>query len=774
MASENFLEVVTLDGVEIKVSKLHCTMSRVLWKLFNCKDEMRTVNIIPIRSEIFKKILSWLQYHEMDVYNKLEELEFKDFEAYDASFFAIDDSTLMEISKAAYWLGIDILVELCAIALAHTMEGKSVEEIRELFKEVNDFEPEEEELLRKEAEHPYFGLNTTAESVAYFITGTGPPNGLNAQNWLQMEPRLVSLSPVAQIFAKDNSEIEEYVFITDSTQDCYDLRENVSSNFKWSILGSDNSTEMLVEVTRLKPHIENLKVHFAICDAGKELQFSKMTLDLLLKTGLYSGSEAYIYTYANMKNTTNYDMMKAFADAGAYLATVTPALSSSNMDAVELTKNYLVALAQNYVLGSDLLLNGKKIPFTSANFLRLIQATPYTISDGNMDMQISFSEEGASRVVNFYFCEFPSSSTITCTSGYYYHTGKELKLDIELNEKQKVKLLAFQDLTFLPSYANTETSKAILMVQQIFTSNLPYSYELVNATFDKTKTIQETIVKTLKDSETTYTMSAFPILLDSDLGVPQSSTVFYDGIVMIKIRKATTVNLFHIFDAISGLIWLCVFASLIFVALIFFIIKVANDYRTRQLGLVPEDQDIPLLRQFFNVIYQNFSAVLLAKVLVKPKQTSIKVLYQSYWIASILFVATYAAALADQRFGTQATSVPFDSLRGLAYNTGGYKWFFLRNSSVVWKMKNSKDSVLNKLMSEAENKWASKMYVESVADAVSRIEGDSHQILIASRLEVKRILSEECQLTKMAAIDTTEKEHISLKLLIFTFKVGTC
>lgn len=61
--------------------------------------------------------------------------------------------------------------------------------------------------------------------------------------------------------------------------DCYDLQEKVSSYFGWSIMGSDNSVEMLAEVTRLKHSIESKKVHFAICDAGKNLQFSKMTLD---------------------------------------------------------------------------------------------------------------------------------------------------------------------------------------------------------------------------------------------------------------------------------------------------------------------------------------------------------------------------------------------------------------------------------------------------------------------------------------------------------------
>lgn len=117
--------------------------------------------------------------------------------------------------------------------------------------------------------------------------------------------------------------------------------------------------------------------------------------------------------------------------------------------------------------------------------------------------------------------------------------------------------------------------------------------------------------------KTTYAMSAFPILLDPNLDVQYTHAVLYDGIVMIKIREATTVNLFHIFDVVSGFIWLCVFASLIFVALIFFAIKTVNDHQMKQLGEAPEDDNIPLFRQFLKVIYQNFSAVLLAKVRCK-------------------------------------------------------------------------------------------------------------------------------------------------------------
>lgn len=119
---------------------------------FAGKEAAQTVNTIPVHSNIFKKILSWLQYHRIDEYEKIEELEFEDLDEFDQEFFSVDDHTLMAIFKAAHWLAIEPLLEECAIALARAMESKSVEEIREVFKEVNDLEPEEEELLRKEAE----------------------------------------------------------------------------------------------------------------------------------------------------------------------------------------------------------------------------------------------------------------------------------------------------------------------------------------------------------------------------------------------------------------------------------------------------------------------------------------------------------------------------------------------------------------------------------------------------------------------------------------------
>lgn len=112
----------------------------------------------------------------------------------------------------------------------------------------------------------------------------------------------------------------------------------------------------------------------------------------------------------------------------------------------------------------------------------------------------------------------------------------------------------------------------------------------------------------------TMAMSAFPLPLDTGTNVRHTGAVFYDGIVMIKSRKTTDLALFHIFDSLSGFVWLCVFASLIFVAIIFFTIKVVYDRQTRSMGIVSEDEDVPFFKRFLTVIFQNFSAVLLAKV----------------------------------------------------------------------------------------------------------------------------------------------------------------
>lgn len=86
------------------------------------------------------------------MYTYLEGLKFEDLNEFDKKFLQVDDVTLINIFKEAHLLLIDQLVEICAIALADRLETKSVDEIRELFHELDDFEPGEIEEIRKEAE----------------------------------------------------------------------------------------------------------------------------------------------------------------------------------------------------------------------------------------------------------------------------------------------------------------------------------------------------------------------------------------------------------------------------------------------------------------------------------------------------------------------------------------------------------------------------------------------------------------------------------------------
>ena len=63
----------------------------------------------------------------------------------------------------------------------------------------------------------YFGLNTTAEGVAYFITGALPPRHVNTSNWLRVAPNLADFGPVVSGITMRDHSAAEYVFISDPT-----------------------------------------------------------------------------------------------------------------------------------------------------------------------------------------------------------------------------------------------------------------------------------------------------------------------------------------------------------------------------------------------------------------------------------------------------------------------------------------------------------------------------------------------------------------------------
>ncbi|VUZ51929.1 unnamed protein product [Hymenolepis diminuta] len=337
--------------------------------------------------------------------------------------------------------------------------------------------------------------------------------------------------------------------------------------------------------------------------------------------------------------------------------------------------------------------------------------------------------------------------------GSYDEDLNSLELPDSLYKRPVVTLMAFQNVIFLPSIEHEQLSMAKQMIDEIFRSELPYSYELVYVEHDQNIPIQKVVENTLNDSMTEMSMSAFPMPLKVSTDLRHTESILYDGIVMIKRKTSSKYALFRIFQSVSGFIWLCVLASLIVVAIVFYSIKFANDRQTKAMGLIPEDQDISPFKRFLSAIFRNSAAVLLAKILVKPKEISIRVLYQFYWFAAIFFVATYAASLAEQRFVGRSSTVPFSSMEGLLNNSYGYRWFFLVNSSALYLMEQSEDHVLKKLLSTAQSNWPNETYSNSVTEAAKRINGNEFDVLIASRLEAEQILSGECKLERIGVAE---------------------
>ncbi|KAM7538418.1 hypothetical protein Aperf_G00000074616 [Anoplocephala perfoliata] len=577
-----------------------------------------------------------------------------------------------------------------------------------------------------------------------------------------MAPRLYDLPPIVRGMKHEKNLFTEQVFITDQTQECQSLRELTSSDFKWNVLANNDPDLILKELSHLKANIGESRILCAICDQGVSTSFTPRTtfsvtvLNKLLETGLYYGSDIYIFTRRNMKQSedASKNLFTPFSRAGANLAIVTPLLSASRCTPIEATVKVLEYLSTNYIAGDTIKLDDKTVPFTSLNFLRLVHSNSVTIkcTDGE-ELTITFTSDGFLRITEFFIYKITPDAGIEVFRGSYDDDIGVVEFPDNLYKRPTMTLLAFQNIAFLPSMESQKFSMYKKMLDVILTADLPYNYKLIYLDYDPSLLVQQAIGGTLNRSMNEMKMSAFPIFLNDNSKLKHSEPVLYDGVVMIKRRISNEPDLFRIFQPVSGYVWLCIIVSLLSVAVIFFIIKVINDHQMKVMGQAPEDHDISLFNRFVTVIIRTFSTILLAKIPVESKHLSIRVLYQFYWLASILLVATYAASLAEQRFITLRAKVPFTSLEGLLENTDGYRWFFLRNSSVRWMMEQSEDSVLKGIMSTAKRNWQKDMYVDSVAEAVKRIEDNHQLILIASRMEAEQILSEECHLDRLGPVE---------------------
>ncbi|CAG0919452.1 unnamed protein product [Notodromas monacha] len=92
------------------------------------------------------KVIEWCDhYRDWDPSVPMELSEISDW---DAQFLKMDMKALLEVVKASYYLEIDGLGDVTCHGLAQLMEGKSPQQLREMFNIVNDFRSDEEVIAR--------------------------------------------------------------------------------------------------------------------------------------------------------------------------------------------------------------------------------------------------------------------------------------------------------------------------------------------------------------------------------------------------------------------------------------------------------------------------------------------------------------------------------------------------------------------------------------------------------------------------------------------------
>ena len=168
--------------VDVEIAKLSVTIKTMLEDLGMDEDDEEVVPLPNVNSTILKKVIQWATYHKDDPPtpddDENKEKRTDDISSWDADFLKVDQGTLFELILAANYLDIkginwfdcliDSILMICWTSplvplriglldvtcktVANMIKGKTPEEIRKTFNIKNDFNPQEEEQVRKENE----------------------------------------------------------------------------------------------------------------------------------------------------------------------------------------------------------------------------------------------------------------------------------------------------------------------------------------------------------------------------------------------------------------------------------------------------------------------------------------------------------------------------------------------------------------------------------------------------------------------------------------------
>ena len=179
--------LLTEDSQQLRISRKGALQIGILQPMLKSS----TINIVPVptvKSDILSKVIEFVEQHQDDIikipessagnvlknsnlceeYDEYEEeiSTYEEEDIDDATLFAsyvaatspwdqrfldaFDLPTLVEVTKAANYLNIPNLLDLCCRTIAKQMTGLKASELRRKFNLPNDFTPEEEARMAAE------------------------------------------------------------------------------------------------------------------------------------------------------------------------------------------------------------------------------------------------------------------------------------------------------------------------------------------------------------------------------------------------------------------------------------------------------------------------------------------------------------------------------------------------------------------------------------------------------------------------------------------------
>jgi S-phase kinase-associated protein 1 len=151
-SSTKKITLISSDGEIFQVEKEVAMESKTIKNLIEDVDENARIPIYEVSGKILALVIEYCKKH-VNAVNSDEKPSKHALKMWDAEFVQLDHVVLFDLISAANFLDIKSLYDLTCKTVADMMNGKTPEQIREMFNIVNDYTPQEEEAIC--SEHPW-------------------------------------------------------------------------------------------------------------------------------------------------------------------------------------------------------------------------------------------------------------------------------------------------------------------------------------------------------------------------------------------------------------------------------------------------------------------------------------------------------------------------------------------------------------------------------------------------------------------------------------------